>query len=232
MKTIILCGGRGYRLKEKTEWLPKPMITIGGKPILWHIMKIYAYYGFSDFIVALGYKGSHIRNFFHNSDGFNIKFVDTGLETLPGERILRVKDYIDDNEFMFTYGDGVSDINIAELVAFHKKQKTIGTITGVHPRTSYGLVKITERTNKVTKFVEKPVLSQWVNGGFMVFRKDAFSYFRKGEMEHPALIRLTENKQLSLYRHKRFWYAMDTYRDMEELNKLWKQDAPWKVWKV
>lgn len=231
MKTIILSGGRGYRLKEKTEWIPKPMITIGGKPILWHIMKIYAHHGFSDFIIALGYKGDHIRKFFRNDDGFKITFVDTGLETLPGERVLRVKDYIDGDEFMLTYGDGVSDINIAKLVAFHKKQKTIGTITGVHPRSSYGLVKIREGGNKVTKFVEKPVLSEWVSGGFMVFRNDALSYFRRGEMEHPALTRLTEDRQLSLYRHKGFWYAMDTYRDMEELNKLWKKHAPWKVWK-
>ncbi len=230
MKIIILSGGRGYRLKEKTEWIPKPMITIGGKPILWHIMKIYAHYGFYDFIVALGYKGDHIRKFFRNDDGFKIAFVDTGLETLPGERVLRVKDHIDGDEFMLTYGDGVSNVNITELVAFHKRQKTIGTITGVHPRTSYGLVKIKEGRNKVIKFVEKPILSEWVSGGFMIFSKDALPFFRKGEMEHPALIRLTESRQLSLYRHEGFWYAMDTYRDMEELNKLWKQHAPWKVW--
>ncbi len=260
MKTIILSGGIGYRLKEETEFKPKPMVAIGNKPILWHIMKIYASYGFNEFIIALGYKGEYIKDYFLNQqyflhdftihtktgkkkihkpgpdgiDDFIITFVDTGLETLPGERILRVKEYILENDdlFMVTYGDGVSDINIANLVAFHKAQGRIGTITGVHPRTKYGMVRV-DKQLRVTRFVEKPVLkNDWVNGGFMVFDKRFFSYLRHGEMEHEAIKRLIRDRQLSLYIHEGFWHAMDTYVDVQNLNALWESgNAPWKIWK-
>ena len=257
MKTIILSGGIGYRLKEETEFKPKPMVLIGGKPILWHIMKIYAHYGFNEFIIALGYKGDYIKQYFLNeknmihdftlntltghakihknnisSDNFSITFVNTGEETLPGERILRIKDYIpkEDENFMVTYGDGVSDINIKELVAFHKKQDTIGTVTGVHPRSKYGLLG-TDKNKIVTSFIEKPVLREWVNGGFMVFKKEFFNYLRKNEMEHEALKRLLGKKQLSLYVHDGFWHSMDTYPDVDNLNKFWREDPKWKVWR-
>lgn len=260
MKTIILCGGLGYRLKEETEFKPKPMVLIGNKPILWHIMKIYSHYGFNEFIIALGYKGNYIKDYFLNQkfflhdftlftkngktilhrdklnsrliDDFKITFVDTGQETLPGERILRVKDYIpkEDTDFMVTYGDGVSDINIKQLISFHKKQKTIGTVSGVLPRSKYGLVKI-DKNYMISQFVEKPVLRDWVNGGFMIFKKRFFDYLRAGELEHPALGRLVEKKQLSLYIHNGFWHCMDTYSDVESLNKLWMENPKWKVWK-
>jgi len=259
MKTVILCGGIGYRLKEETEFKPKPMVNIGGKPILWHIMKIYAHYGFNDFIIALGYKGDYIKQYFLNQkhfthnltlytktgfakthknsdaiiiDDFKITFVDTGEETLPGERILRLKNYISDADenFMVTYGDGVSDINIKELVEFHKKQGTIGTVTGVHPRSKYGLLD-TDKNKIVTSFIEKPVLKEWVNGGFMVFKKDFFNYLREKEMEHAAIKRLIVEEQLSLYIHDGFWHSMDTYPDVDSLNKYWKEDPKWKVWK-
>lgn len=256
MKTIILCGGIGYRLKEETEFKPKPMVKIGGKPILWHIMKIYAHYGFNEFIIALGYKGDYIKQYFLNekdmihdftldtltgdtkihrkNEGFNdfkITFVNTGEETLPGERILRVKNYIpkDDENFMVTYGDGVSDVNIQKLVKFHSRQKTIGTVTGVHPRSKYGLLRAST-DNKVEEFIEKPILKEWVNGGFMVFKKDIFQYLRKEEMEHEALKRLVKKMELSIYMHKGFWHSMDTYPDVENLNKLWIEDPKWKVW--
>lgn len=259
MKTVILCGGIGYRLKEETEFKPKPMVLIGGKPILWHIMKLYAYYGFNEFIIALGYKGNYIKDYFLNQkyflhnftlstktgstkihrektdsklvDDFKITFVDTGLDTLPGERILRIKDYIPDTDkdFMVTYGDGVGNIHIRELVAFHRKQKTIGTITGVYPRSKYGLVK-TNKKNIVTDFIEKPTMENWVNGGFMVFNKEYFNYLRKGEMEHASLKRLIAANQLSLYVHKDFWQCMDTYADVERLNALWRENPQWKVW--
>jgi glucose-1-phosphate cytidylyltransferase len=165
-------------------------------------------------------------------DDFNITFVDTGAETLPGERILRIKDYIpkEDEDFMVTYGDGVSNINIKELVAFHKKQKTIGTITGVHPRSRFGQVRINNE-NKVTQFVEKPSLREWVNGGFMVFKKKFFHYLRPGEFEHVAIHRLVKDDALSLYVHDGFWHAMDTYADVENLNKFWQAQPEWKVWK-
>lgn len=258
MKVIILCGGTGTRLKEETEYKPKPMVYIGAKPIIWHIMKIYSYHGFNEFILALGYKADYIKDFFLNQkaftsdftlttkdhkskfylneredvDNFKITFVDTGLETLPGERILRCQKYIPkrDKYFMVTYGDGVTDLNIAELLKFHKKQKTVGTITGVHPRTKFGLAKVNSKS-KVTIFTEKPLLPDWVNGGFMVFDKRFFNYLKEGESEHPALKRLAKEKQLSLFKHEGFWFSMDTYREVEELNNLWNtKNPPWKVW--
>lgn len=257
MKTIILSGGLGYRLKEETEFKPKPMVLIGGKPILWHIMKIYAHYGFNEFIIALGYKGEYIKDYFLNqkyfqhdftlstksgyvaihrekndekADDFKITFVDTGLETLPGERILRVKDYIPKGEdFMVTYGDGVGNINIKDLVAFHKKMKTIGTTTGVYPQSKYGIMR--QNIDKlVLEFVEKPQLKDWTNGGFMVFSYEFFKYLREGELEHPALKRLIAENQLSLYVHKGFWHSMDTYSDVDKLNEFWHDSAPWKIW--
>jgi len=258
MKTIILCGGAGTRLKEETEYKPKPMVLVGGKPIIWHIMKIYSYYGYNEFILALGYKADYIKDFFlnqkaftsdftletknhnltyflgnrHEVDDFKITFVDTGLETLPGERILRCKKYIpkSDQYFMVTYGDGVTDLNIKKVFEFHKKQKTIGTITGVHPRSKFGLV-MTDKHNRVKNFLEKPVLSDFVNGGYMVFNRRFFDYIKIGETEHPALQRLAQKKQLSLYYHEGFWMSVDTYKELDDMNKLWVQNKPWKVWK-
>lgn len=259
MKTIILCGGEGTRLKEETEFKPKPMVYIGNKPILWHIMKIYAYAGFNEFILALGYKADYIKDFFLNQkaftsdftletqthktrfyldnrtevDNFKITFVDTGLTTLPGERILRLKDYIPkrDKYFMVTYGDAVTDLDIRDLVRFHKSQKTIGTITGVHPAFKFGFIK-TGRKNLATQFKEKPISSDWANGGFMIFDKRVFDYLRPGELEHQALIRLAKQKQLSVYKYNGFWYAMDTYKEVDTLKKLWqKPTPPWKIWR-
>lgn len=259
MKVIILCGGTGTRLKEETEFKPKPMMMVGGKPILWHIMKIYASCGYNEFILALGYKADYIKDFFLNQkaftsnftvntrnhnikffledredyDDFRITFVDTGLETLPGERILKCQKYIPkrDKYFMVTYGDGVSDIDIDALVKFHKKQKTIGTITGIHPKFKYGIVKL-NKDNRVKEFSEKPIMSDWVNGGFMIFDKRFFDYQKPGELEHAALKRLSAINQLSLYPHTGFWYAIDTNKEYEELNKIWDSGkAPWKIWR-
>lgn len=258
MKVVILCGGIGYRLKEETEFKPKPMVFIGNKPILWHIMKMYSHFGFNQFIIALGYKGDYIKDYFlnqkylldnftihtksgytklhknkkDNKDDFKITFVDTGQETLPGERILRVKNFIpsEDDNFMVTYGDGVSDVNIGELVKFHKSHGLIGTVTGVHPRSKYGLLKV-DKNNIVQSFSEKPILNEWINGGFMIFKKKFFSYIREGEFEHQAIKRLIDNKQLAVYIHNGFWHSMDTYPDVNNLNKLWNEDPKWKVWK-
>ncbi|RJQ37079.1 glucose-1-phosphate cytidylyltransferase [Candidatus Microgenomates bacterium] len=258
MKVIILCGGIGYRLKEETEFKPKPMVNVGGKPILWHIMKIYAHYGFNDFILALGYKGDYIKEYFLNQkyfshdftihsktgfaklhknsnvkeiEDFKITFVDTGQSTLPGERILKIKNYIpkEDDCFMVTYGDGVSDINIKDLVKFHKKQNLIGTVAGVHPRSKYGLLRSGEN-GIVTRFIEKPVLRDRVNGGFMVFKKEFFGFLKGGEMEHAALQRLIKKRQLNVYIHDGFWHSMDTYPDVDSLNKFWLENPKWKVW--
>lgn len=258
MKVIILCGGTGYRIKEETEFKPKPMVYVGNKPILWHIMKIYATYGYTDFILALGYKADYIKEFFLNQkaftsdfvlstkthkttyylknrsdvDNFNITFVDTGLDTQPGERILRCQRYIPetDKSFMVTYGDGVADINIGDLVSFHKKQKTIGTITGIHPQSRFGMA-VVDKHDHVTHFSEKPVLNDWVNGGFMIFEKKFFDFLRPGQTEHPALTKLSEMSELSLFKHEGFWFAVDTYKELENLNQIWKSGSPpWKVW--
>lgn len=259
MKTIILSGGIGYRLKEETEFKPKPMIQIGGKPILWHIMKIYSHYSFNKFVIALGYKGEQIKQYFLNqrhytrdftlntktgssriypnkdwkdNDDFTITFVDTGEETLPGERILRLKKHIpeEDENFMVTYGDGVANIDIKDLVRFHQQQNTIGTVTGVYPISKYGLFTV-NRNHVAEKFVEKPILKERVNGGFMIFKRKFFDFLQPGEMEHSAIQRLIDKKQLSVYSHDGFWHSMDTYPDVDNLNKLWKEDPKWKIWK-
>ena len=257
MKVIILCGGVGTRLKEETEFRPKPMVLVGGKPIIWHIMKLYAHNGFREFVLALGYKAEYIKEFFLNQkaftndftletknhqakfhfdkkekkDNFKITFVDTGLETLPGERILRCQKYIPkkDSHFMVTYGDGVTNLNIKKVYAFHKKQKTIGTITGVHPRSKYGLVQLSTGA-KIKSFVEKPVLSDWVNGGFMIFKRSFFKYIEKGQTEHVALKKIAAIQQLSLYKHDGFWMSVDTHKELEDMNRIWKESSPWKVW--
>lgn len=249
--TIILCGGLGTRLREETEFKPKPMVLIGGKPILWHIMKIYAHYNYNEFIIALGYKGDMIKEYFlrqkiflndftintasnkihfrnNEADDFNITFAETGLESLTGERILRVKKYIED-EFMVTYGDGVSDINIKQLVDFHRQQGTVGTITGVHPYSKYGLVRIDAGKKLVIGFDQKPLMHDYASGGFMIFKKEAFNYFDNDQMEN-GLKKLAEEKQLSIFEYEGFWKPMDTYREMEELNELWTKNRPWAVW--
>jgi glucose-1-phosphate cytidylyltransferase len=250
--TIILCGGVGTRMKEETEFKPKPLVLIGGKPILWHVMKIYSHYGYNKFILALGYKGNMIKEYFlsqraflndftldtltnemqfhdKKGDDFEITFVDTGLESLTGERILKVKKYLTENEFMVTYGDGVSDIDIDKLVAFHRNLGRVGTLTGVHPHSKYGLVKIDEKNNLVINFEQKPMLYDYVSGGFMIFNKEALNYFDEEPMEN-GLTKLVGKSQLSIYRHEGFWKGMDTYREMEELNELWKNGRPWAVW--
>jgi len=254
--TIILCGGMGTRLKEETEFKPKPMVEIGGKPILWHIMKIYAHFGYRDFILALGFKGDYIKDYFlkqkyyesdfrlntkkgevseiipNNSfekDDFNIVFSDTGLETPHGERVLKLKKYVESDIFMVTYGDGVADINIEKLVEFHKSHGKIGTITGVHPVSRWGLVN-TDSDGLVTEFSQKPQLYDYVNGGFMVFKKEFFNYLKEGDMIEDALARLIPQREIALYKHEGFWYGMDTYRDYLFLNELWAKDPKWKIW--
>ena len=246
IKTIILCGGTGTRLKEETEFKPKPLVDIGGKPILWHIMKIYNHYGCNNFVLALGYKGSSIKdyflrqkyythdflfkpsegkitNFLNNNaecDNFNIIFAETGLETPHGERVLRVKDYITEDVFMVTYGDGVANIDIQKLIEFHKSHGKIATLTGVHPVSRWGLVNSND-DNLVTEFAQKPMLYDYVNGGFMVFNKEFFNHLKPGDMIEDALARLIPEKQVALYKHEGFWYGMDTYKDFIFLNELW-----------
>lgn len=252
---VIFCGGQGTRMKEETEFRPKPMVTVGDMPILLHIMKIYAHYGFNEFIIALGYKGDYIKEYFlnqeyfqhditietktdkkvihreskRNHDDFKITFVDTGQETLTAERLLRVKPYIHSDLFMATYGDGVGTVDIQKLLDFHKKKKVIGTITGVHPRSKWGLI-VSDEKDIVQKFEQKPQLNQYVNGGFMIFAKEFFDYLKEGEMIEDPLDRLVTKKQLAVYIHQGFWSAVDTYQDVAELNQLWVKNPEWKVW--
>lgn len=253
MKTMILCGGKGTRMREETEYRPKPMVEIGGKPMLWHIMKIYAHFGFNDFVIALGYKGAMIKDYFlkhralandftihtatndigyhgANPDNFSVTFAETGLETLTGERLRRMRKYLDGDTFMVTYGDGVSNVPLDEVVAFHRRQGTVGTLTGVHPQSKYGLVRMDKEKNLVTGFYQKPVMSDYVNGGFMVFNAGVFDYIKEGEAIEHALARMAEHRQLSVYIHEGFWKAMDTYNEMMELNDLWEAGRPWAVW--
>lgn len=244
------------RLKEETEFKPKPMVEIGGKPILWHIMKIYEHYGFRDFILALGYKGDYVKDYFlkqkyYESDfeihtggekdirflsngskeeeDFHIICADTGLETPHGERVLMLQKYIASDLFMVTYGDGVADIDITKLLAFHKEKGTIATITGVHPTSRWGLVRAGEN-NLVSAFDQKPVLYDYVSGGFMVFDKRFFEFLKPGDMIEDALVRLIPEQQLAMYKHESFWYGMDTYKDLLMLNELWGKDPKWKLW--
>jgi glucose-1-phosphate cytidylyltransferase len=256
IKVIILCGGMGTRLREETEFKPKPLVEVGNKPILWHIMKIYGHYGFNNFVLALGYKGNQIKdyflkqkyythdfllkpnegkitNFFENNDkqdDFNIIFSETGLETPHGERVLKTKKHIQEDIFMVTYGDGVADINIEKLLEFHKSHGKIATITGVHPSSRFGLVN-SDENNIVTQFAQKPLLYDYINGGFMVFNKEFFNYLKEGDMIEDALVRLIPQKEIALYKHQGVWHCMDTYRDFIILNELWEKDPKWKIWK-
>jgi len=231
IKVAILCGGIGTRLKEETEFKPKPMVNIGGKPLLWHIMKIYSHHGFNDFVIALGYKGEMIKEYFanNNEDNFNLTMVDTGPESLTGERVRRLAQHLDGDTFMITYGDGVADIDINELLEFHKKQNTMVTITGVHPRHKYGLV-LSDENNLVKDFYQKPVLTDMVNGGFMVMNKKVFDYIEKDSMIEDVFVPLMKERQVSLYKHEKFWYAVDTFKEYEESNKMWLNGPQWKIW--
>jgi glucose-1-phosphate cytidylyltransferase len=256
---VILCGGKGTRLAEKTIEMPKPMVEIGGKPILWHIMKHYSYYGCHRFILALGYKGEHTKNYFYNyrklSSDFTLKmnpekdpeihgtsdeshweitFVDTGLETLKGGRIKRVEKFIKSSNFHVTYGDGLSNIDINRLEDFHIGHGKTGTVTGVHPPSRFGEMVV--EGNTVIHFEEKPQLSTGViNGGFFVFNKKLFDYLSTDEdcdFEFGPLQKIASESGLKVYKYNGFWQCMDTVREKDYLNKLWNEGTPpWKVWK-
>ena len=257
MKVVILCGGFGTRLQGETELKPKPLVEIGGKPILWHIMKTYAQYGYKDFILCLGYKSEVIKNYFLNYDKLNNDFtielgtgkvqlfkqhaehdwrvtlVDTGLHTMTGARVKQIEKYIDDDWFMLTYGDGVTDLNINALVKFHRSTNKIGTVIGVSPPSRYGELGIAGKN--VVSFREKPqAQDSFISGGYFVFNREFFRYLSDDAgciLEREPLERLTKDGQLAVYIHKGFWQCMDTHRDYLYLNELWNQGRPlWKVW--
>lgn len=259
VKVVILCGGRGTRLREETEIRPKPLVEIGDKPILWHIMKIYSHFGFKDFVLCLGYKGDLIKEYFLNYEAMNNDFtielgsknkiafhnrhqekdwsvtlVDTGKLAQTGARIKKIQDYIDGDIFMATYGDGVGNIDIRSLLNYHKKCGNIGTVTSVHPSSRFGELII--KDGKVKEFNEKPQVKEgFINGGFFVFNKEFFKFLNDKDdccLEHEPLESLAERNQLSVYLHDGFWQCMDTQRELDILSELWRdKNAPWKLWK-
>jgi len=258
MKIVIFCGGLGTRLREETEFRPKPMVRIGNKPILWHIMKIFAHYGYNDFILALGYKGDMIKHYFfnyelmnndvtielgkpdnlyfhqnHNESGWQITLANTGEHALKGARLKKIQQYIEDDIFLVTYGDGLANVDIPSLLAFHKSHGKIATITGINPASRFGELKISG--DRITSFREKPDKHDgFINGGFMVFNKKIFDYLSTDDecdLEIGVLDQLAEEGQLMVFKHLGFWACMDTLRDTEYLNGLWKSNkAGWKVW--
>ena len=231
MKTVILCGGYGTRLSEETTIKPKPMVKIGNKPILEHIMSIYEYYGYNQFILALGYKSKYIKKYYKNKSKKNINLIYTGKDTKTGGRLLRLKNYLkNEKTFMLTYGDGISNINIKQAIKFHKDHGKIATITAVRPPLSFGELKISR--NKVKSFKEKPQVGQgWVNGGFFIFNNEVLNFIKDDQtmLEREPLEKLTMAGQLMAFEHKGFWKCMDTMRDKILLNKLWNEgNALWK----
>jgi glucose-1-phosphate cytidylyltransferase len=255
MKVVILAGGLGTRLSEETDIKPKPMVEIGEKPILWHIMKLYSYYGFNDFVICLGYKGYVIKEYFanyfvHQSDihldltknkievidsktePWKITLVNTGDKTMTGGRIKRIKKYTDKETFLLTYGDGLGNININKLLDFHKNQGKLATLTSVQPLGRFGAIEI-DKQNNVSKFQEKPIGDGWINGGFFVFEQEIFDYIQGDHtyLEREPLENLANDGQLSAFKHYGFWKPMDTLRDKRELENLWDSGkAAWRIW--
>jgi glucose-1-phosphate cytidylyltransferase len=255
MKVVILAGGQGSRLAEETEVRPKPMVEIGGRPILWHIMKHYAHHGFNEFFVALGYRGEVIKRFFldylelndsmtvdlargevkqhgHNHEDWVVHLVDTGIDTMTGGRIKRLEPWLRDASFMVTYGDGVSDVDLRAELAFHRRHRRIATVTAVRPPARFG--GLVFEGDRVAQFTEKPQIGEgWINGGYMVFEPGLFDYLAGDQtvLEADALEKLAADGQLMAFRHERFWQCMDTLRDKRLLESLWQGGgAPWKSW--
>jgi glucose-1-phosphate cytidylyltransferase len=254
---VILCGGQGTRLREETEYRPKPMVEIGTRPILWHIMKIYGAYGLDRFVLCLGYKGWEIKQYFlryremlcdftvamdasrpvefHNRDGYEpwqVTCAETGPETATGARLKLVQRYVDAPTFCFTYGDAVGDVDVDALLDFHWSEGRVATVTGVYPTSRYGEMHVDG--GRVVEFNEKPIAEGVVSGGFFVFQREVFDYLNDDPqlfLEQQPLRQLARDGQLSVYKHKGFWHPMDTYRDYLHLNQVWKQgDPPWKIW--
>lgn len=259
-KVVILCGGQGTRLREETEYRPKPLVDVGGRPILWHIMKTYAHYGLRDFVLCLGYRGHMIKEYFlnyeamnndfticlgrrheisyhdaHQEQDFRVTLADTGIDAMTGGRVKQIERHITGDTFMVTYGDGVADVDLAELLRFHHSHGKLATVTAVHPTSRFGVLSIdhSEQGNIVTSFAEKPRAEGWTNAGYFVFDRRVFNYLWAGDcvLEREPLERLAHEGQLVAYEHNGFFFAMDTYREYQYLNEIWAQnEAPWKVW--
>ena len=254
MKAVILAGGLGSRISEESHLKPKPMIEIGGKPILWHIMKIYAHYGINDFIICLGYKGYVVKEYFanyflhmsdvtfdmtqnrmevhhHHAEPWRVTLIDTGQDTATGGRLNRVREYIGNETFCFTYGDGIADIDIAKKIALHRQSGKYATVTAIQPPGRYGALNL--QGEMVKSFQEKPAGDgSWINGGFFVLEPEVFNYIQGDQTswESEPLQKLASQAQLLAFQHIGFWLAMDTLRDKNQLEELWKTRPPWKVW--
>jgi glucose-1-phosphate cytidylyltransferase len=254
MKAVILAGGLGTRISEESHLKPKPMIGIGGKPILWHIMKIYSHYGINDFVICLGYKGYVIKEYFANyflhmsdvtfnlaenkmevhhryAEPWQVTLVDTGPDTMTGGRLLQVRDYVGDDTFCFTYGDGVADVDAAALIAFHRAHGKLATVTAIQPPGRYGALDV--EGGQVRDFQEKPDgQGGWINGGFFVLEPSVFDFIEGNQTswELEPLGLLARQGELMAYQHPGFWQAMDTLRDKNRLEELWRTSPPWKVW--
>lgn len=257
MKVVILAGGYGTRIAEETDLKPKPMVPIGNKPILWHIMKIYSHYGFNDFVILLGYKGYYIKEYFANyflhqsdvtidlrnnnmqvhdnySEPWKVTLVDTGLDAMTGSRIKKAQRYLQDEPFLLTYGDGVADIDIAQAVAFHRRHGKLLTMSAIQPEARFGNLAITQDA-AVETFMEKPKNEGgWINGGFFVCEPEVLDYVQEDDscvFEQAPLQTIAAEGELMAYRHYGFWQCMDTLRDNQKLNQMWKANqAPWKIW--
>lgn len=257
MKVVILAGGLGTRLSEETDLRPKPMVEIGGRPILWHIMKIYSHYGFNDFVILTGYKSHMIKDYFINyytrysditvdmannsvevhktrNEPWKVTMLYTGKETMTGGRIKKAKDHIGNESFLLTYGDGVSNVNIKNLIEFHKKSEKLATLTAIQPYGRFGAIAIDEN-NVVNSFTEKLKGNEsWINGGFLVCEPQVFDYIKDSDdtiFEHEPLENLAKDNQLNAFKHDGFWRAMDTLKDKNDLTDMWlNKNAPWMVW--
>lgn len=237
MKTVILCGGRGTRLGEHGATVPKALIQIGGRPVIWHLLKIYSHYGIDDFVLCLGYLGEKIKQYFdelarNDPENWRLTFAETGLDTNTGGRLYRVRDRLaEDDIFCVTYGDGLADIDLKELIAFHRSHGKIATLTAVHPYSNFGILHLDD-SGMVTDFHEKPLMREWINGGFFVFDRRIFDHLGDDVvLEREPLEQLVKEDQLMAFRHAGFWKCADTYKDTLEFEQLWKEGkAGWKVW--
>ena len=257
MKVVILCGGLGTRLREETEFRPKPMVEVGGRPILWHIMKTYAHHGFREFVLCLGYRGNSIKEYFlnyeamnndfsislgeksqihfhgsHAEQEFSVTLADTGVDCMTGGRIHKIQRYLDGDAFLMTYGDGLTDVDIGDVVKYHHSHGRIATVTTVSPSSRFGLIDLA-KDSRVKSFNEKPKTDGWINAGYFVLNSKVFDYLGGDDcvFEREPLGRLARDGQLMAYRHDGFFYAMDTFREYEHLNELWRSGAaPWRTW--
>jgi len=232
MKVAILCGGKGTRLSELTEALPKPMVRIGDKPILWHLMRFYAHHGHSDFILCVGYKADRIREYFRKPEkGWNIEFSESGEDASKAERIMAIEKKIGDDDFLVSYGDDLTDVDVNKVIHFHKRKGKIATLVSIPLRSPFGVIKI-NKADEVVSFEEKPLLKERMNGGFYVFSKKIFDHLEEGkDLEKDTLKALAEKNQVAAFPHDGFWKSINTLKDVIEFNDLVeKGDMPWKVW--